>query len=352
MRSILWIVGLVVTSGCPHNVNQDVASGPDAKITGAKTLKIAQSSVKESGIVTYPGGDRVDWKAIELPSGKHGRLDVTLTYSTPRPGLKVSFDVYDKFRMRVDEQHVAYKTEKHTRTASLVDVSDKVFVRVYAPKRGDAGKYQLTASFVEAEAPIDLSKLALPAPPPLPEVDKPCTPDTWARGKKGCEDICPTTQPPHSHIAACEKTCDGRNDPEIKSCADTMPCDGRNDPRIKSCAAVMACPSPADSRIAACNKPLTPPPPVYGDIVYNSISGNDTILTITATTDQKIATGWKGTIVAKGSDTPLDKGDFVVERVEEHRNAPTTIRARVHLRPDGFRGNLRVRIQGPTPTRP
>jgi len=338
MRTLLL---LVVAAGCAHNVNQDAASGPDAKISGAKKLKIAESKLRETGIVTYPGGDRVDWKAIELPTGKHGRLDVTLTYTTPRPGLHVSFDLFDRYQSPVDDK--LYKTERRTRTASLVDVSDKVFVRVYAPRRGDAGKYTLEAKFTEAPPPFEWSKLSVPPPPPLAELEKLC--DTFDPNVKACADVCPASGAP-PHWKACDKQpCNGRDDPEIKSCADTMACNGRTDPRIKSCAAAMACPAVPDPRIADCNKPIPTPDPVFVKILKADVVGGEAVIQIPVGTNQKVDKTWTGTLLQGSSNTPLANGEITIFRVEQKLTV-----AKVKLPYDVVQRNLNVRLQPPTPT--
>jgi hypothetical protein len=338
MRTLLV---LVVAAGCAHNVNQDAASGPDAKIAGAKKLKIAESKLRETGIVTYPGGDRVDWKAIELPTGKHGRLEVTLTYTTPRPGLHVSFDLFDRYQAPVDDK--VYKTDRRTRTASLVDVADKVFVRVYAPRRGDAGKYTLEAKFTEAPPPIDMSKLSVPPPPPLAELEKLC--DTFDPNIKACADVCPATGAP-PHWKACDRQpCNGRDDPEIKSCADTMPCNGRTDPRIKSCAAVMACPAVSDSRIADCNKPVPTPDPVFVTIIKLDIVAGQAVIQIPVGSNQKVDRTWTGTLLQGSTSTPLPNGEITIIRVEQKLTL-----AKVKLTFDVVQKNLNVRLQPPTPT--
>ena len=46
-------------------------------------MVFAENEAKVRGVVTYPGGDRVDWKQIDLPEGKKGRLDLQMTYTTP-----------------------------------------------------------------------------------------------------------------------------------------------------------------------------------------------------------------------------------------------------------------------------
>src|SRR5438067_1450029 len=98
MRGI-WPI--LVAAACAHNVPQDLATGNDGKIHGATPLRLDNGQAIAKGIVTYPGGDRVDWKLIELPDGKRGTLDLKMTWKTPRPGLEVAFDVFDQWNTQV-----------------------------------------------------------------------------------------------------------------------------------------------------------------------------------------------------------------------------------------------------------
>ena len=68
-----WIVPLALLASCANNVPQDKTTGPDGSRKGAKELVLDNGEAKATGIVTYPGGDRVDWKLIQLPEKKRGR---------------------------------------------------------------------------------------------------------------------------------------------------------------------------------------------------------------------------------------------------------------------------------------
>ena len=59
--AVLGLAILLVLS-CAHNVPQDKATGTDGRNKGAKPLTFDNGEAKATGIVTYPGGDRVDWK--------------------------------------------------------------------------------------------------------------------------------------------------------------------------------------------------------------------------------------------------------------------------------------------------
>ena len=91
----LGLAILFTVSSCARNVVQDSKSGEDSKEKGAKPMTLDNGEAKAHGIVTYPGGDRVDWKMVELPS--RGTMDIKLQWQPPRPGLQLSFDVFDEW---------------------------------------------------------------------------------------------------------------------------------------------------------------------------------------------------------------------------------------------------------------
>src|SRR4051812_17523797 len=82
---------------CANMGSQDQATGPDGKTKGAKEIALDNNAGKAAGIVTYPGGDRVDWKLVTLPEKKLGVLDVKLTWKPPRKGLQLGVDVFDEW---------------------------------------------------------------------------------------------------------------------------------------------------------------------------------------------------------------------------------------------------------------
>src|SRR6185436_1415760 len=171
---------LVLASSCAHNVVQDSNTGPDGKEKGAKPITLENGEGKASGIVTYPGGDRVDWKLVELPAKQQGNLDIQLAWTPPRPGLQLAFDVFDEWnRPIVQSQKSSKKTKGRSRSATVENAKGKYQIRVYAVGRGDAGKYRLTVNFKEATAGpgFDPLKLEIPDPPKLaavPEIEIPC----------------------------------------------------------------------------------------------------------------------------------------------------------------------------------
>ena len=136
-----WL-GLVAVAACAHNVPQDRATGPDGRAKGAQPIALEQGEGTVRGIVTYPGGDRVDWKRIELPEGTRGRLDLQMSWTTPRPGLKVAFDVFDQWNIPVVNASASARAGR-MRSATIDRAKGTYHVRIYAPRRGDAGAYTL-----------------------------------------------------------------------------------------------------------------------------------------------------------------------------------------------------------------
>lgn len=99
-KSLLWVIAVCA---CANNVPQDRSTGPDGTIKGAKEIALEEGTGKQQGIVTYPGGDRIDWKKITLPEKATGKLELTMSYTTPRPDLKATFDVFDQWKHPLKE---------------------------------------------------------------------------------------------------------------------------------------------------------------------------------------------------------------------------------------------------------
>src|SRR4051812_31341633 len=110
---------IAVTLGalsCAHNVPQDSATGNDGRIKGAKAITLDNGEGKATGIVTCPGGDRVDWKMVEIPDKKRGTLDIKLSWTPPRPGLQVAFEVFDEWNTVVFSSKKSGKKKSRTRS--------------------------------------------------------------------------------------------------------------------------------------------------------------------------------------------------------------------------------------------
>jgi hypothetical protein len=297
---------LVVVAACANNVPQDRATGPDGKVKGATPIVLEEGEAKVHGIVTYPGGDRVDWKMIELPAGKKGRLDLQMSWTTPRPGLRVAFDVFDQWNVPVINA-VTNARGGRTRSATIDNARGKYFVRIFAPKRGDAGAYTMAAAFTPETPPLDpgwILKVEINGPPKLPDVPGP--PST-----------CETHDP---HDPACATVCAPGAPLTWKGC--------------------VAPPTPPT--------PPTPPPvvvvappadPIVARVLRVDITPNGLDVTVGAGSEQGITKAWKPQVLRGETMSALSGGAGSIVRV----NKRTTI-VRVQLTPDmmGINPNIRL----------
>jgi hypothetical protein len=334
---------VAVLVGCAHTVSQDRATGKDGRIAGAKPIALGSDGEGISrGIVTYPGGDRVDWKSIVLPNDKHGTLELAMTYTTPRPKLHVAFDVFDEYHALVPPAVVHKRSHSHQ---TIEKAKGTYFIRVYAPNRGDAGTYKLVAHFTEDAPEVAMGAVEIPDPPKLaavPPPEEPC--DHFDSHNKACNDQCPSDAP--EHWQGCAQTC---RKPDA------------NDPL---CEPTMLCPTPPDRRVANCmqhvhvhwaacadwahpdpNNPLCDPeyrPSVTAKILSTEQRGADVIMTISVGTNNNIDATWGLRVLAGNTDQPMANGTATIIRVEK-----TRLVARVHLTLDQVNGNQRVVLTPP-----
>jgi hypothetical protein len=164
--------------GCIRNVSGKAHSGKDHRYKGAKKLKMQDGTVRAKGIVTYPGGDRVDWVRFDVPEGKEGRLKIRLRWRPPRPGLDLAFRVYDQYFHRVARAKPTPKKRERTKRAKVRKAeAGTYYIQIYAPTRMDAGKYRLRVTFKERKKikVADAGELLdqIPDPPKLPAVPEP-----------------------------------------------------------------------------------------------------------------------------------------------------------------------------------
>ncbi len=339
MRGIL-IAGLV--AACARNVPQDAATGTDGRIAGAKPIRLDNGEGVARGIVTYPGGDRVDWKSIELPEGKRGTLELAMTWTTPRPGLHVAFDVFDQYAAPVK---LAVHHHRRSRDASIDHAKGTYFVRVYAPNRGDAGTYKLVAKFNEDALPPNVAQLEIPDPPRLaavPPAEQPC--DHFDSRNPACATQCPDDAPAAWH--GCQNTC-RMPDVTNPACWKTMACPTPPDRRVDDCMADptkhwSAC---ADFKHPDPNNPLcaaTYEKPVDARILRMDVQGSYVLITLDVGSDSSIDSGWTGHLLRGESDNPLDGGDLTIVRVDKRRAV-----AKVHLTTDFITANPHVRLVPP-----
>jgi hypothetical protein len=339
---------MFIATACAHNVSQEAASGEDGKQKGAKTITLENGEGRATGIVTYPGGDRVDWKLIELPEKQRGTLELKLAWAPPRPGLQLAFDVFDEWNQPiVQSQKTSKKRSKgRTRSATVDDARGKYFVRVYAVGRGDAGKYRLTAEFKEKVAgpAFDPLKLEIPDPPKLaavPEIVVPCDEFTFDVKVESCKQVCGPGAPPN--WPGCAGKCPTPPDPNNPQCQKTMDCPNPPDRKFARCAGKFPkCPDPKNPDPNNPNCDNIKVPPVVARIIGNSVSGSDLIITIGQGTNGGIAKGWNATVLRGDSDEPLRGGEVTIVRVDKALTV-----GKVHLTIDQVSANSRVRLSAP-----
>ena len=179
-------------------------------------------------------------KSIELPDKSHGQLDFTLTWKPPRPGLQLSFDVFNQWNEPVvQSKKDKGKSRGRIRTATIDNARGKYFVRIYAKNRGDAGTYQIKVSFKEQQGAIalDMSKIDIPDPPKLaavPEPEIPCDEFTFDIKNPACKSVCPQSGAPQGW-PPCAGKCPTPPDINVASCLATMPCPNPPDRRVRAC---------------------------------------------------------------------------------------------------------------------
>jgi hypothetical protein len=347
-RLVLGAIALV--TACAHNVPQDSATGADGRPKGAKPINLENGEGKAKGIVTYPGGDRVDWKVVELPQNIRGQIDVKLQWQPPRPGLQLAFDVFDEYNTPIvqSKRTSRKKSTSRIRTATIDNAKGKYFIRVYAVGRGDAGQYKLTVDFKENTGPIalDLSKVDIPEPPKLaavPEIEVGCDEFTFDVKVPACKNICPTSNAPPGW-PACKGKCPDPPDVNNSACWNTMPCPNPPDRRVK------ACPKAKWPKCLDINNPDpqnpncddATAPPVTARVIKTEIQQNDTIITIAAGTDQGVSKAWKGHVLRADTDSPMDGGDVTVIRVGKRETI-----GKAHLTTDQISANPRVKLIPP-----
>ena len=341
---------IVFALSCAHNVPQDKASGADKATKGAKPLTLENGEAKAAGIVTYPGGDRVDWKVVELPEKQRGVLDVKLQWTPPRPGLQLAFDVFDEWNTPIVQSKKTGKkrSTSRVRTATIEDAKGKYYIRVYAVGRGDAGKYKLTVEFKESNGAmaIDLTKVEIPDPPKLAAVPEPeavCDEFTFDIKNPACRNVCPSANAPPGW-PACKGKCPDPPDVNNSACWNTMPCPNPPDRRVK------ACPKSKWPKCADINNPDPNNPncddakadPIMGRVIKTEIQGGEVLITVSGGSDQGVGPKWKGQVLRGDSESPLDGGAFSVIRVGKRETI-----GKVKLTTDQIGANPRVKLSPP-----
>jgi len=351
LRVGLVFVTAIATSlvlvACPRNVPQDSATGSDGRVKGAKPIELENGEAKVRGIVTYPGGDRVDWKTIELPKDKAGTLSLRLSWIPPRPGLGLGIDVFDEYGKQVaSAKGGKKKSNRRSRKANVEGAKGKYFVRVYANQRGDAGKYTLKVSFAEAVADLgfDIKSMDIPDPPRLPavpEAEIECDDTNFDKKNPKCRTFCPT--PPDPSWPACAGKCPVPPDVNNPGCWATMPCPNPPDRRVKACpkTAWPECnPQAKDPQNPNCDNYR--PAPIKAHVINIQASGDSSIITLDRGQDKGVDKGWRGKIMKKGTNRPLEGGDFTVIKVGKRESV-----GKVKLTTDKVGDNPDVILEAP-----
>lgn len=302
---------LLVFVGCAHSVPQDKSTGPDGRQKGALPIALQEGEGKAHGIVTYPGGDRVDWKSIELPAGQKGKLDLELKYQTPRPGLQVTFDVFDQWNTPVSKA-----SRGRVQMTTIDDAAGKYWIRIYAPKRGDAGMYNLVARFDATDDGKPRAPIEVPDPPKLPavpEVEPDCL--EFDPKVKACQKVCPEFGAP----------------PGWKACADKVKAEEQQK-------------AAEEAAKAEAERQRNKPKPMDKRILTASVEGGETKIIIGIGTQAQplLDTTWRAEIINTQTGKPLTGGTVTLVRV-----GTTQTVAKVKLPTDIVNQNLTVRLTPP-----
>jgi hypothetical protein len=346
--AFLGVTALMVS--CAHNVAQDKNSGEDARIKGAKEMVLENGEAKAKGIVTYPGGDRVDWKLIELPENQKGTLDIKLAWTTPRPNLQLAFDVYDEWNTPIISSAKSNKKRARGRTksATIEKAKGKYFIRVYAVNRGDAGTYKLTAEFKEqaANTGIAWEKVEIAEPPRLAEVPPPlipCDPLAFDPKNLACASVCPDVGAPPGWPACKDKCPAAAPDINNPACQKTMPCPNPPDRRVASCKPSMwpkcnlAAPDPMNPN---CDNAKADP--VTARVLRQETQGSEVVITIGAGTSSGVTKGWTAVVLRGDTGQPLSGGDVTIIRVDKQATV-----GKVRLTADQIKQNDKVKLSPP-----
>jgi hypothetical protein len=311
--------GLAVSLSCARNVRQDSKTGPDGKVKNAVAIPLdVDGEGKAHGIVTYPGGDRVDWRKVELPADTQGELELALSWTPPRPGLALGIDVFDQYGKQVASERAHDRRTK--REATIKNARGTYLIRIYAPFRGDAGEYRLKVTYaaIDPEPGFPPPGTQLPQPPDLPAVPPPKVPCDLSNYKTNpdCLGYCPT--PVDATWPGCSGQCPQVPDVEIRACQKTMSCQPW-DSRIAKCKGV-AGPVCQGGVVSTSCEPPAPPEPVEGKVNNADQNGTDVEIEINRGTKQKVAVGWKGVLIDKRG-REIAGSAFVVTKVGERTSS-------------------------------
>ncbi len=310
MRGLIVAAALLplLVLGCPQpsQIKPDKNSGPDQSWDTPTELTLEgegdtpeELEAEASDSVSYPGGDRVDWRFLELPAD--GTLKISLAMQPARPGLAIGMQVLDDgFRVLSSRTSDQPSLEIKLKDSE----AGRYYIQVYAPRRGDAAIYDLSVSFRKGALTKDdlvdattnkplFDKDLLPDPEPLPAVPEPVVPSPSPTGPPGVVDA-GVAMPPQQVDAG-----------------------------MKPDAAVR-------------------PPPIIVEVVDSVASPNGTLITVQVGKLNKIDKTWKGTLLLGRTDKPLRGGAATIKMVLDR-----TTQLEVRLSLDDVRANPRIRLEAP-----
>jgi hypothetical protein len=308
-------LAVLVAPSCTRNIPQDKATGKDGKRKGAKKIRIEDGEGRARDTATYPGGDRIDWKKFELPEGPGGKLQIKMKIRPPRPGHTLAMELYDKYYRRLDK---TTRKAKRVKKISLKRAEPGTYyVRVYAPKRKDAGDYRLSIRYKERD----------------PEQKDPCevNPDL-----PECDDGIPS---PPTLPAIPEPDC--RKDDDCKQ--EGAMC-VNNKCKLKDPCADMTCPEgqvcQAQGAKGVCVDSGEKPDCIQARLVnYQLSSSGSVIVTLDKGKSAGVGQGWTGQVLVKNTGRPLDGGTFKVTKVTQRQSI-----GKVRLSLDQLSANRRMKL--------
>jgi hypothetical protein len=316
----LLLAAALAIPGCAKTVNGDANSGKDVRYKGAKRINIEDNEGRSRlDIVTYPGGDRVDWKVFDLgpptdededrkrdkdappkPPPTTGTLKIRISWKTPRPELDLAFDVYDQYFHRIARAKPAPDSGKRSKKVTIKDATaGKYYVQVYAPERGDAAQYRVTVKFQAASemAAAAATVSDVPDPPILPAL------------------------------------------PEASAVAGGEGGTGGTDGGTGTGTGTPGTGTPGSGT------PTPPEPPkadpVKGRVVKYTLAGSGVVITVDRGRNAGVEPGWKGSVIG-ASGKQVQGGDFVVSKV-----TGAECQGKVSLSVDQITAAKRVVLQPP-----
>ena len=341
VRPFYLILGLAVLgAGCQTMVKAGAKTGKDGRAKGAKKIKMEEGEGVARDIVTYPGGDRTDWKVFEVK--QPGDVEIALKWKPARPGQDLAMNVFDenfKVKARVKPAKEINKNAKPRKSAELANLdAGKYYIQIYASTRDAAGDYTVNVSWRPPRAVVvnpELVKADIPNPPKLPRLPgvtpEQASKDACAADPKKCPPCGPGQQPGTPPTCQVLPVCMGTPPGDPPTCVEPPTCPPGVPPGTNGCIA-----APVVVK------------PVPAHIIQKNISGNDIIIILDKGTNLGVAKGQTGTVLIGRTLRPVNGGTFTITSVSEDE-AQAKIRK---LTLDELGENENVLINPPPPKGP